>query len=88
LEKFYKDIGATEHKDALDTYGACYENSLQVQCEAQGGKEYAHYDKDKAVCVFEELWYKEKCESIDGYYENKVCYYPATVEGTETTPAE
>lgn len=88
LEKFYKDIGATEHKDALDTYGACYENSLQVQCEAQGGKEYAHYDKDKAVCVFEELWYKEKCESIDGYYENKVCYYPATVEGTETTPEE
>lgn len=85
LEKFYKDIGATEHKDALDTYGACYENSLQVQCEAIAGenKEYANYNKETLQCEFKPLWYQEKCESIGGYYENKVCYYPTETDDNE-----
>ncbi|MDW2995645.1 MAG: hypothetical protein R8M71_01585 [Alphaproteobacteria bacterium] len=88
LEKFYKEIGATEHKDALDTYGACYENSLEVQCLAIAGEnnEYATYDKDKLECKFKPLWYQEKCESIGGYYHDEVCYYADKTDDNQVTP--
>lgn len=71
--KFYDAVGATQ--DKIDSYGRCYQNSVQTQCEAQGGEEYAVYDAETDTCVFTEKWHQERCAWIGGYYENNTCYY-------------
>lgn len=72
--KFYDAIGASADKIA-ESYGTCYQNSVQIQCEAQGGEEYAVYDAEKDQCIFTEKWHQERCAWIGGYYENNTCYY-------------
>ena len=58
-----------------DTYGVCIENNVKINCDAQGGAEYATYDERTGSCVFTDKWYEEKCTMIGGYFENNICYY-------------
>lgn len=76
LPIFYRNVyGGRKDKDAL-SWGVCIENSVMVQCLAQNSPEktVATYNAQSEKCEFTSDWFKMKCESIGGYYENDSCY--------------
>lgn len=58
--------------------GRCIENTTMVQCLNYNtdAEQVATYDSARDECVFNDTWYKNKCESIGGYYDAGVCYVP------------
>ena len=73
----YEDIDRTANSRGGD-WGYCLKNTIKASCEEQdtatGGKGYAKYDSKTDKCIFTEDWYKEKCNSIDGYWDNGNCF--------------
>lgn len=74
LMAFYKNVygGNSNHN-----LGRCVENTTMIQCLNYNADEetpVASYDRNKDECTFTDAWYKMKCESMNGYYENSVCY--------------
>lgn len=61
---------------ATGSYGKCFENSVQLQCQWQdentGSKGYAKYENGR--CVFTPEWYQIQCSQIGGYYVDEQCY--------------
>lgn len=74
LAAFLDKISVPANSD-ISTYGICIENNVKVQCDAQGGEEYATYDARTDSCKFTDKWYEQKCADIGGYYEKNICYY-------------
>lgn len=74
IAAFMEKIAVSANTD-LSTYGVCIENSVKVNCDAQGGEEYATYDERTDSCNFTDKWYEQKCTDIGGYYDNNICYY-------------
>ncbi len=73
LLAFYKNVyGGTVNQKL----GRCVENTTMIQCLNYNDKEtpVASYDRNKDECIFTDEWYKMKCESMNGYYENSICY--------------
>ena len=77
LSAFYANNFGGRTGDTETSYGRCVENDTMVQCISyNSGKEeqVATYDRSKDICIFTDEWYKMKCETMQGYYENSVCY--------------
>ena len=77
LSAFYANNFGGRTGDTETSYGLCVENDTMVQCISyNSGKEeqVATYDRSKDICIFTDEWYKMKCETMQGYYENSVCY--------------
>lgn len=79
LAAFYTTVygtsGATADSGA--TWGRCVENTTMIRCLAYNAGEetpVASYDRAKDECIFTDKWYRTKCESMGGYYENSICY--------------
>lgn len=74
LGAFYANVygGQKNHK-----LGRCVENTTMIQCLNYNTDEQtpiASYDRARDECTFTDAWYKMKCETMNGYYENGVCY--------------
>jgi len=79
LKGFYSNVlGGETSSTRARSVGTCYENTTKSKCLAWNGseKEYATYDAAKDDCTFIDEWYKDRCESLGGYYENSICYLP------------
>ncbi len=77
LSAFYANNFGGRTDNTETSYGRCVENDTMIRCtNYNSGKEeqVATYDRSKDVCIFTDEWYKMKCESMQGYYENSVCY--------------
>lgn len=72
LTAFYTKISGND-KTKANSWGKCLENSVKVACEALG-TEYAKYNATADTCDLTDAWYKDKCESIGGYWEVDTCY--------------
>ena len=82
-DKFYITVFGAKFTDLNfenqgRSWGFCLQNTVKASCEEQdaatGGKGYAKYDAKSDKCIFTEDWYKEKCNSIDGYWVNGNCF--------------
>ena len=71
-KQFYNNVygGVTNTE-----WGYCYENSERIVCEDYGD-EYATWNAATQQCTFTDDWYEMKCQQLDGFYENSVCYIP------------
>lgn len=79
LVVFYTSVFGNSVSTADTTsMGRCVENTTMIRCLAYNtGQEtpVASYDRTKDECIFTKAWYRSKCESLGGYYdENSVCY--------------
>ncbi len=86
VESSATDIGGTElsafkqlaynGNSRPENSGRCMENSARVQCLDYNSDAitYATFNSATNECIFTDEWYKNKCQSIGGYYENSVCY--------------
>lgn len=60
------------------TWGYCVQNNVRYQCmiqdESTGGKGYATFNPTANTCEFTTEWYQIRCDSLNGYYTNGMCY--------------
>jgi len=80
LTAFYAgdNFGGRTGDDEL-SWGRCVQNDTMISCLAYNSSKdtetpVATYDKNKDECIFTDEWYKQRCETMGGYYENAVCY--------------
>ena len=74
LGAFYTNVYGGQKNYSL---GRCVENTTMIQCLNYNTDEQtpiASYDRARDECTFTDAWYKMKCETMNGYYENGVCY--------------
>ena len=80
-DKFYITVFGSAYDNLQENggdWGYCLRNTIKTSCEEQdantGGKGYAKYDAKSDKCIFTDDWYKVKCESINGYWDNGNCF--------------
>ncbi len=74
LTRFYSRVyGGNTTKGG--EFGCCYENSERIACENYGDK-YAAWNAATQQCTFTDDWYEMKCQQLDGFYEDEICYIP------------
>ncbi len=79
LDAFYLAVYADSGADADRTsWGYCLENGVAVACNKWNTSDtvVAKYNSQTDTCEFTDEWYAQRCEDLDGYWENSMCYAP------------
>lgn len=74
LTRFYSRVYGGDKTKGKE-FGCCYENSERMACENYGD-EYAAWSTSTQQCTFTDDWYEMKCQQLDGFYEDEICYIP------------
>ena len=62
------------------SWGKCLKNNTKLLCLANNSaddgerKNIAEYKSNLDECSFKDIWFKERCDFLGGYFENGTCY--------------
>ena len=62
------------------SWGKCLKNNTKLLCLANNStddperKDIAEYKANLDECSFKDIWFKERCDFLGGYFENGTCY--------------
>ncbi len=85
LTGFYSNVFGGDRTKGM-SLGKCSENTTRTRClqyndtfagesnSESGTSPVSRYDADRDECIFSDVWYKQQCSMMGGYFENGVCY--------------